>query len=174
MAYNISKGRHAVAGLSEYSDCSTPLSNNNTDDQAAINITKYERLPLTSDHEGLFVYMDVIQNQLANSSIFSFNETSGFAYLEFCTRLDLIIDHDLTGDGKNDSISYLETRLKITVDMTQSFGGLTLASDSTAIAAQEQFTDIQYNVDVSHISFLEFYSILNGTFLILFLVLHLQ
>ena len=141
MAYNISKGRPYWHKLLEI-DCETEV------DQSILNVTKDERADLGDLHESLLLYIDVDESRLDNSTIYSYNETTGFAKLEMCVRIDLYIEEDLIGNGEFDSVTFHKTKLTINIDMIQGFG-ITINADRDFASVVDRQADLGYEINVS-------------------------
>ena len=131
MNYYISNRRAVITILDE--SCVTPVPS------SIIGVNAKSTI-MTSTHSNLQVALDVKQDTVVNSSLWR-NGASGVGFVNFCVRVDLVLDNDsLT------SVNFHEQKMYITIGLQQGFSvvNINLARDAAEEIAK--VTDIEYNI----------------------------
>ena len=129
--YYISNRRAVITILDE--SCVTPVPS------SIIGVTSKSTVK-TSTHSNLQVALDVKQDTVVTSSLWR-NGESGVGFVNFCVRVDLVLDNDsLT------SVNFHEQKINITIGLQQGFSvvSINLARDAAEEIAKG--TDVEYNI----------------------------
>ena len=131
MNYYISNRRAVITILDE--SCVTPVPS------SIIGVTSKSTVK-TSTHSNLQVALDVKQDTVVTSSLWR-NGESGVGFVNFCVRVDLVLDNDsLT------SVNFHEQKIYITIGLQQGFSVVNVALDREAADLTDQAANVNYDI----------------------------